>query len=68
MHKIPTLKSATARFAIRYPVTEKENNVKIAKINANLTFETGSGKILALSLLPTRTLILHQRLLSYKPG
>lgn len=53
MHKIPTLKSATARFAIRYPVTEKEDNVKITKINANLTFETGSGKILTLSLLPT---------------
>ena len=27
MHKIPTLKSATARFAMRYPVTEKEYNI-----------------------------------------
>lgn len=34
MHKIPTLKSATARFAIRYPVTEKEETqVRIAELN-----------------------------------
>ena len=32
MHKIPTLKSATARFAIRYPVTERGN----PKVNLDL--------------------------------